>query len=108
PTARHPVGTQPRAPTRRASPSQAPSPTPASLNLAWTNVVLDLQSPRLAWIGDRFVLTDTKSGTVRPSTHRADWQALQGDTAAAYVDLLRGSLASWQDDAVGWWNPQDE
>ena len=79
-----------------------------SLALTWTQVPLDEVSPRLAWIGDRFVLADVKSGAVRTSTDGQDWQALQpGDAARGYVDLLRGSFASWQDSAVGWWNPQD-
>ena len=91
-----------------AEASESPSPTPASLNLAWTKVPLDEKSPRLAWLGDRFVLVDTKSGAVRTSTDGANWQVLQpGDADPGYVDLLRGSFASWQDSAVGWWNPQD-
>jgi len=79
-----------------------------SLDLTWTQVPIGEQSPRLAWIGDRFVLADVKSGAVRTSTDGQDWQAVQpGDAARAHVDLLRGSFASWQDAAVGWWNPQD-
>ena len=94
--------------TPRPSASPSPSPTPLSLDLTWTQLPLDEQSPRLAWIGDRFVLADVKSGAVRTSTDGQDWQALQpGDAAQGYVDLLRGSFASWQDSAVGWWNPQD-
>ena len=93
-------------PIPSASPS--PSPAPLSLDLTWTQLPLDEQLPRLAWIGDRFVLADVKSGAVRTSTDGQDWQALQpGDAAQGYVDLLRGSFASWQDGAVGWWNPQD-
>ena len=95
-------------PTPTPSASEAPSPTPASLNLTWTKVALDEKSPRLAWVGDRFVLVDKESGRVRTSTDGASWQSLQpGDPDPGYVDLLKGSFASWQDDAVGWWNPQD-
>ncbi len=94
--------------TPRPSASPSPSPAPSSLDLTWTQLPLDGQSPRLAWIGDRFVLADVKSGAVRTSTDGQDWQALQpGDATQGYVDLLRGSFASWQDGAVGWWNPQD-
>ena len=54
------------------------------------------------------MLADLDSGAVRTSIDGQDWQALQpGDTARGYVDLLRGSFASWQDSAVGWWNPED-
>ena len=71
-------------------------------------MALDEKSPRLAWVGDRFVLVDKESGRVRTSTDGASWQILQpGDPDPGYVDLLKGSFASWQDDAVGWWNPQD-
>ena len=94
--------------TPRPSASPTPSPTPLSLDLTWTQLPIDEQSPRLAWIRDRFVLADVKSGVVRTSTDGQDWQALQpGDAAQAYVDLLRGSFASWEDGAVGWWNPED-
>jgi len=101
-------------PTLTAPPS--PPPTP-SLDLTWTQVPIGEQfapwsnpklSPRLAWIGDRFVLADVTSGAVMTSTDGQDWQALQDEDAArSYVDLLRGSFASWQDIAFGWWNPQD-
>jgi hypothetical protein len=106
-------------PTPSASPS--PSPTPLSLDLTWTQLPLEApiiegfadaarkQSPRLAWIDDRFVLAEVKSGEVRTSTDGQDWQAMQpGDRARGLVDLVRGSFASWQDSHVGWWNPQEE
>ena len=74
----------------------------------WTQVPLDEQAPHLAWLGDRFVLADAKSGSVRTSTDGQNWQSLQpGDAAAGYVNLLQGSFASWQDSAVGWFNPQE-
>src|SRR4051812_31279214 len=67
--------------TPTPSASEAPSPTPGSLNLAWTKVALDEKSPRLAWVVDRFVLADMKSGTVRTSTDGESWQLLQpGDS----------------------------
>ncbi len=94
--------------TPTPSAAASPSPPPLSLDLTWTRLPLDGEAPRLAWIGDRFVLADAKSGTVRTSVDGKDWQALQpGDAAQNYVDLLRGSFASWQDAAVGWWNPED-
>jgi hypothetical protein len=101
--------------TPRPGASPSPSPAPLSLDMTWTQVpivepLFDVHegSPRLAWLGDLFVLADVKSGAVRTSTDGQDWQALQpGESARAYVDLLRGSFASWQDTAVGWWNPQE-
>ena len=88
--------------------SLAPSPTPASLDLTWTQVPLDEQSPRLAWVGDQFVLADVDSGTVRTSTDGQSWQPMQaGDAAKGYVDLLSGSRGSWQGETVGWLNPED-
>jgi len=103
------------------SASQSPSPSPVSLRLAWTRVALDAtfadgrnHSPRVAWIGDRFVLADMASGAVRTSTDGTSWQPLQPtDAAPGYVHLLggaltmEGSIASWQDTYVGLWHPQD-
>ena len=54
--------------TPSPSASRSPSPAPLSLDLTWTQVP-DAQSPRLAWIGDRFVLVDVKSGC-GPYLHR--------------------------------------
>ena len=89
------------------SASASPSPTP-SLDLVWTQVPLDEQAPHLAWLGDRFVLVDAKSGSVRTSTDGQNWQALQpGDAGPGYVNLLQGSFATSQDSAVGWFNPQE-
>ena len=102
-----------------ASPQATPTPTPTplSLDVTWTQLPIGEQfapwngpsfSPRLAWIGDRFVLADVESGAVMTSTDGQDWQAVQAHEAAqSDVDLLRGSFASWQDSAVGWWNPQE-
>jgi len=92
-------------PTPNASAS--PTPTPG-LDVAWTQIPLDEQSPHLAWLGDRFALADEKSGSVRTSTDGQNWQTVQpGEAAPGYVSLLRGSFASWQNSAVGWWNPED-
>ena len=92
-------------PTPNASAS--PTPTPG-LDVAWTQIPLDEQSPHLAWLGDRFALADEKSGSVRTSTDGQNWQTVQpGEAAPGYVNLLRGSFASWQNSAVGWWNPED-
>jgi hypothetical protein len=98
--------------------STSPSPSAAlSLNLTWSQLPIIApsfdrlrdESPRFGWLGDRFVLADVKSGEVRTSTNGQDWQILRpGDPDPGYVDLLRGSFASWQDSAVGWWNPQEE
>jgi len=108
-------------PTRAPHPSasQSPSPAPDSLKLSWTQVALDAtfadgrhHTPRVAWVGDRFVLADMESGAVRTSTDGVNWQALQpSDAAPGYVHLLGGAqssdLASWQDTVVGFWHPQD-
>ena len=94
--------------TPTPSVSESPSPTPVSLKLAWTQVALDEKSPRVAWVGDRFVLADMESGAVRTSTDGVNWQPLQpGDAAPGFVHLLGGSIASWQDTFVGLWHPQD-
>ena len=87
--------------------SVSPTPTPG-LGLTWTQVPLSEQEPHLAWLGGRFVLADVKSGSVRTSADGQDWQALQpGNANAGYVSLLRGPLVSWQDSALGWFNPED-
>lgn len=76
--------------------------------MTWTQVPIGEQSPRVAWLGVRFVLADLDSGAVRTSIDGQDWQELQpGGAAQSYIDLLRGSFASWQESAVGWWNPQE-
>jgi hypothetical protein len=105
--------------TPTPSASMSPSPTALSLDLTWTQLPIDepfapwsgplTHSPRLAWLGDRFVMADVDSGAVSTSTDGDNWQALQpGDADPGYLDLLRGSFASSQDSAVGWWNPQEE
>jgi len=110
------VGSQ-RGPLLAIQPPPTPIPTPSaevslpavspSLELTWTKVVLDERSPRVAWIGDRFVLVDEDSRAVRTSTDGASWHALQpGDPDPGYYELLMGSFASRQDDVVGWWNSQ--
>ena len=99
-----------------AIPSSTPPPSaevspPAvqSLELTWTKVALDQPLGQLAWLGDRFVLIDDVGG-VSTSTDGASWQVLQpGDPDPGYAELLRGNVASWGDDVVGWWNnPKDE
>jgi hypothetical protein len=104
-------------PDGTTTPSASASP---SLDLTWTNLPFDGElgnlsadgdlgdhPPRIAWLGDRFVLADVESGAVRISTDGEDWEALSGDAAKGYVDLLRGSFATWEDRAVGWWNPEE-
>jgi hypothetical protein len=97
-------------PITRPSPgaSETPSPTPLSLNLTWTKVALDDTDPKLAWVGDRYILVDEDSGRVRTSIDGSTWETLQpGDPDPGYADLMRQRLASWQGDAVGWWNEED-
>jgi hypothetical protein len=86
----------------------SPSPAIQNLELTWRKVTLDGNSPRVAWLGDRFVMVNGDSGGVSTSTDGASWHVLQpGDPDPGYFDLLRGSFASWQNDVVGWWNPED-
>jgi hypothetical protein len=110
------VPTPTATPTAAAAPTAATTPTaeassPAvgqSLELSWTKVTLDQLSPRVAWLGDRFVLVDEDSRAVFTSTDGFSWDALQpGDPDPGYFELLTGSFASWHDDVVGWWNPED-
>lgn len=103
-----------------ASAPVAPPSTPLSLELAWTNLPFEGDlgfvsasgdvfefPPALAWVGDRFVLADVESGEVRTSTDGQDWEAVSADLAQAYLNLLRGSSASWEDRAIGWFNPEE-
>ena len=93
--------------TTTPSPSASPSPTP-SLDLAWTQVPLDEQvaAPRLARRSLRAGRREIRRG---PDLHR--WPGLAGTAAWRRCPGLRrpaqGSFASWQDSAVGWWNPQE-
>ena len=96
--------------TPSATPTAEVSPTPdaQSLELTWTKIALDGRSPRVAWLGDRFVLVDEEANVVSTSTDGASWYVLRpGDPDPGYLDLLRGSFASWEDDVIGWWNPED-
>ena len=95
--------------TTSPTPSAATSPSPTpGLDVTWTQVPISEQEPHLAWIGDRFVLADTRSGSVRTSPDGVTWQPVQpGDSATAYVDLATGRSASWQNEVVGWLNPED-
>ena len=108
-------------PSTTPSPEVSPSPTALSLELTWTKVVLDDRALSLpdpgtldrtttwvAWLGDRFVLVDEDSGAVSTSIDGAVWHLLErGDPDPGYFDLLRGSFVTWQDQVVGWWNPED-
>ena len=92
-------------------PSQPPAvPTPSavpSLDLTWTKVDLKAGLGNVAWLGDQFVLIDG-AGAVSTSIDGASWHALQpGDPDPGYAQLLQGNVVSWQDNAIGWWNPED-
>ena len=104
-------------PGASASPSQpavvtaTPTPTPEvlSLDLTWTKVDIKAGPGQVAWLGDRFVLVDS-SGAVRTSTDGTSWEVLQpGDPDPGYADLLkdRALLVTWEDQIVGWSNPED-
>lgn len=119
PTASASVGpSQPAVAVPSAAPAPTPGPTPTaevsppavgqSVKLTWTKVSLDQRSPRVVWLGDRFVLADEDSGAVFTSTDGFSWHALQpGDPDPGYAELIRGSFVTWEDDIVGWWNPED-
>jgi hypothetical protein len=102
--------------TPTATPSAEVSPTPDahSLKLTWTKGALDGRSPQVAWLGGRFVLVDQDTGVVRTSTDGKTWHALQPGDDPGYAELLRprrghpaGAYVSWEDEIVGWWNPQE-
>ena len=94
-------------PSATSTAEESPTPDPQSLELTWTKVALDEGFTRVAWLGDRFVLVE-EAGAVSTSTDGASWQVLQpGDPDPGYVELLRGEFVSWQNDVVGWWNPED-
>ena len=106
-------------PTAQAngSPSQpavviaTPTPTAEvlSLDLTWTEVDIEAGPGQVAWLGDRFVLIES-SGAVRTSTDGTSWDVLQpGDSDPGYAELLkdRASLVTWEDQIVGWSNPED-
>ncbi len=99
-------------PTSTSSAEASPPPVGQTLKLTWTKVSLDQRSPQVAWLGDQFVLVDQDSGAVFTSADGFSWHTLQpGDPDPGYVELLRprhiGAAVSWQDQIVGWWNPQD-
>ncbi|HEX5591267.1 MAG TPA: hypothetical protein VFX65_13330 [Candidatus Limnocylindrales bacterium] len=111
------IGTPTASPEVSASPSQpavvtaTPTPTPTaevlSLDLTWTEVDIDDSVQQVAWLGDRFVMVDD-TGAVSTSTDGATWRALQpGEPDPGYADLLKGRIVTWEDDVIGWWNPED-
>lgn len=95
------------------SPTTTPAPTaavtpPAALSpvLTWTKVDTDGGLRNVAWLRDRFVLLDD-SGAVSTSTDGVTWHALQpGDPDPGYAELLEDSMVVWQDQVVGWRNPE--
>ncbi len=90
------------------TPSLQPSlpPVSHSLDLIWSQID-SLNAGHVAWLGDRFVLVDLDSGAASTSTDGETWQGLEPGDDPGYAELLQGDFAIWQDDAVGWWNPQD-
>jgi hypothetical protein len=98
-------------PSQPAVVNATPTPTAEvlSLDLTWTQVDLDAGQGQVAWLGDRFVVIDS-SGAVRTSTDGRSWDVLQpGDPDPGYAELLkeRASLVTWEDQIVGWSNPED-
>ena len=98
-----------RAPRRHRAPRSSPSPVAQSLELTWTKVALDR-----ALAGSRLARRSVRPGRrgLRRGQHihrRRELAVLQpGDPDPGYVELLTGrSFASWEDDIVGWWNPED-
>ena len=96
-------------PTQPAVVTASPTPTPEvlSLDLAWTEVDLETSPVQIAWLGDRFVLVD-EAGVVSTSSNGATWDILQpSDPDPGYAELLKGKIVTWEDQFVGWWNPED-
>jgi hypothetical protein len=98
-------------PSQPAVVTATPTPTPEvlSLDLTWTEVDIEAGPGKVAWMGDRFALVDS-SGAVRTSIDGITWEVLQpGDPDPGYADLLWdwASLATWENDIVGWWNPEN-
>ena len=98
-------------PTHPAVVTVTPTPTAEvpSLDLTWTEVDLEAGSGQVAWLDDHFVLIDS-SGAVQTSTDGMTWDVLQpGAPDPGYAELLkeRASLVTWEDQIVGWSNPQD-
>lgn len=89
-----------------------PTPTPTaeilSLDLTWTEVDLEAGQGQVAWLGDHFAIVDS-SGAVRTSVDGLTWETLPADPDGGYAGLLAeyGSLVTWEDQVVGWSNPQD-
>ena len=119
-------------PSQPAVVTATPTPTAEvlSLDLAWTEVDIEASPGNVAWLGDRFVLVDS-SGAVRTSIDGTSWEVLQpGDPDPGYAELLnrwavlqprnpdpdpgdavfsyRASIVSWEDQIVGWSNPEDD
>jgi hypothetical protein len=98
-------------PSQPAVVTATPTPTAEvlSLDLTWTEVDIDAGPGQVAWLNDHFVLVDS-SGAIRTSTDGLSWGVLQpGDPDPGYADLLKewSSLVTWEDQIVGWWNPQE-
>jgi hypothetical protein len=92
-----------------SSPTPTPTPEILSLDLTWKKVDIEPGLGRVAWLGDRFVLVDA-AGAVNTSADGVSWQVLRpGDPDPGYADLVqeRTSLVTWEDDIVGWWNPDE-
>ena len=97
----------PGQPTSTATPQASLPPVSQSLDLTWTEVDIETNVAQVAWLGDRFVLVDA-AGAVSTSSDGANWDVLQaGDPDPGYADLLKGRIVSWEEDIVGWWNPED-
>jgi hypothetical protein len=98
-------------PTQPAVVTATPTPTSEvlSLDLAWTEVDIDAGVTQVAWLDGHFVMVE-KAGVVRTSTDGMSWDLLQpGDPDPGYAELLApyASLVTWEDQIVGWWNPED-
>ena len=95
--------------TPTPSASASPSPTP-SLDLDMDAGRRSMSKLRRVSRGSAIASCWPTRNPARSDLHR--WPELAGTAAwrrcPGYVDLLQGSFASWQDSAVGWWNPQDQ
>ena len=117
-----PGGTPVPSATMGPRPSDAPSPVPTPFltgapgaDLTWSKLdasALGLVAypfgnfsvSRVMWIEDHFILADEALGTVRTSVDGVTWDVLaEGSRDLEYYEaMVAGSIASWQDQVVGW------
>ena len=98
--------TEPAAPT--SSPRLSPPPVGQSLELTWTKVTLDQRSPQVALLGHQFGADPRLSARCSPPPMAsAGTSCNRANRTQATPRCSRIEFVSWQDQVVGWWNPED-